>query len=132
MANIVRATGLLLSAVACLWSTSPTAAAAELAGTWSGTGSVVLINGKAEKARCRVTFSPYGPRSFSMSAVCATAGARVEQTAKVRRVGSNTYAGSFRNTEYNVSGTINLAVRGSKISASLSGGGAAAHMSLSR
>jgi hypothetical protein len=45
--------------------------------------------------------------------VCATASVKADQTATVRRVGSNRFAGSFYNSEYNVSGTIEIRVRGS-------------------
>ncbi len=132
MSKTWRLPALVVLAATMVTPARSAADAASLSGTWSGGGSIVLANGQTEKARCRVTFSPYGPRSYAMSAVCATASARVEQTAKVRSVGTNLFAGNFRNADYNISGTVNLKLTGSKLSASLSGGGAAAHLSLSR
>jgi hypothetical protein len=113
---------------------APVAAAAkdDLAGLWSGGGTVTLPSGQTEKARCKARFEPFGPRSFSMSAVCATPSVRVEQAARVRSTGGNTYTGSFRNADYNISGVVNITVRGNKLTASLAGGGGMALLTMKR
>ena len=67
-----------------------------------------------------------------MSAVCATASARVAQTAVVTRSGGNSYSGQFFNAEYGVSGSISITVSGNRMSASLSGGGGSAQFNLGR
>ena len=92
---------------------TPTYASAEaLEGSWRGNGSVSLPSGATEKARCKISFSKQGGKSYGMNAVCASSSARVAQTASLEQVGANRYAGSFNNPEYNVSGTINVTVNG--------------------
>ena len=103
-----------------------------LEGSWSGGGMVNLSSGASEKARCRAHFTRQSANSFGMNAICATPSARVAQTATLSRVGANRFAGSFYNSEYNVSGTINLTVNANRLSASLSGAGSSAQLSLGR
>lgn len=103
-----------------------------LGGSWSGGGVLVTPSGNRERATCRATFRNQGGSSYAMSATCATASARVQQTAQISRTGGNNFAGSFHNAEYGVSGSISLRVNGNRLSASLDGGGASASLSLSR
>ena len=103
-----------------------------LEGLWSGGGTVNLSSGATERARCRASFSRQSANTFGMSAVCATSSARVAQTARVQRVGANQFVGDFYNAEYGVSGRISITVSSNRLTASLSGGGASAHLSLSR
>lgn len=105
---------------------------AGLSGSWSGVGTIMLPSGDSERVRCRARFRSNSDELYSMNAVCATSSARAVQTAVLERVGSNSYAGSFHNAEYNFSGSIYVTVKGNRLSASLSGGGASGHMSLRR
>jgi hypothetical protein len=102
-----------------------------LEGSWSGGGVVVFPSGDRESARCRATFRRAGS-GFGMNAVCATASARVAQSAQLARISANRFAGEFYNAEYSVSGSITITVRGNHISAALNGGGGSAHFNLSR
>ena len=111
---------------------TPVLADAGLAGSWSGSGSVVLPSGNTEKARCKVSFRKEGGKSYGMNAVCASSSARVAQSASLEQVGPNRYAGSFTNPEYGVSGSIVLTLSGSSLSASLKGGGGSAFFNLSK
>ncbi len=85
---------------------------ASLEGSWSGGGTVSFAAGK-EQARCRASFSRAGERSYTVNATCATASGKAAQTATVRQVGSNRYSGSFYNSEYSISGVIDIIVHGS-------------------
>ncbi len=119
--------------VALLAMTSAVSAAAEgLQGSWSGSGSVELPSGATEKARCKVSFQKQGGKSYAMNAVCASSSARAAQTATLEQVGANRYSGEFNNAEYGVTGSINITVNGSSLSAQLRGGGGAAFFNLSR
>jgi hypothetical protein len=102
-----------------------------IGGSWSGGGTVTLKSGNVEKVRCRATFSPSG-NGASMSASCANATARVTQTAELTRVTATRYIGEFRNSEYNISGSIRITLSGNSLTASLSGGGGSASMSMNR
>lgn len=103
-----------------------------LAGSWSGVGTIQLPSGDSERVRCRARFRSDSEELYSMNAVCASSSARAAQTAVLERVGSNSYAGSFHNAEYNYTGSIYITVNGNRMRASLSGGGASGYISLRR
>jgi hypothetical protein len=108
------------------------AAAAELAGSWSGSGNVTLSNGAREKARCRASFVPAGGRTFAMSATCATASAKVSQTAILSQNTANRYGGTFYNPEFGVTGRIRVIVNGNRQTVYLSGSAGHATFNLRR
>ncbi len=105
---------------------------ARLEGSWSGGGSIEFASGDRERARCRASFSPQSTRTYRMYAVCATPSARVEQTASLRRVSPDSFAGQFYNQEYNVSRSIRITVQGNKLQAALRGEAGSANLSLTR
>jgi hypothetical protein len=108
------------------------AQAPSLEGSWSGGGSVSFSSGSKEQARCRANYRRRTSSSYTLRAVCATPSARAEQTATVRQVGSNRYEGSFYNSEYNITGTIYIVVRGSSQNVRLTSSAGWAHFRLSR
>lgn len=103
-----------------------------LEGSWRGGGAVSLASGAREEARCRANFRRRTSTSYTLRAVCATPSIRAEQTATVRQVGSNRFAGNFYNAEYNVSGTIHIRVRGSSQDVRLTSSAGWAHFRLRR
>lgn len=105
--------------------------APSIGGTWSGGGTVTLKSGNVERVRCRATFSPSG-NGASMNASCANATAKVTQTAELTRVSATRYIGEFHNPEFNISGSIRITISGNSMTASLSGGGGSASMSMNR
>jgi hypothetical protein len=105
---------------------------APLQGSWSGSGRITLPSGATERARCRATFRKQAARTFSMSAVCATASVRVVQTARLQQVSASGFAGVFYNREYDISGTIRVNLQGKRLSAFLSGGGGRGTFNLTR
>lgn len=122
----------LLIAAGSLATVAATTAPADLEGAWSGGGKIHYPSGETESARCRARFTKRGGSGYSMTAVCATPSARVEQTATLSRSGPNRFAGDFQNSEYGISGSIHITVNGNSLSASLNGGGGSASFSLSR
>jgi hypothetical protein len=103
-----------------------------LEGSWSGGGSVSFSSGSKEDARCRASYQRRTAKSYTLRAVCATPSVRASQTATVRQVGSNRFEGSFYNSEYNVSGSIYIVVRGSSQNVRLTSSAGWAHFRLSR
>ncbi|MGD9806615.1 MAG: hypothetical protein AB7E81_10890 [Hyphomicrobiaceae bacterium] len=103
-----------------------------LSGSWGGGGKIVFPSGESERARCRAHFRSAGRNSYSMSAVCATASTRVHQVANIRRVGGNVYRGDFFNEQHGIAGTVRITLKGSHITASLTGGGGSAVFLLKR
>jgi len=85
---------------------------ASLEGSWRG-GGTISFGGGTEQARCRARFSRAGGQSYMVNATCATASGSAAQTATVRQVGTNRYSGRFYNSEYSISGVIDITVRGS-------------------
>jgi hypothetical protein len=100
---------------------SARAESAQLVGSWTGNGSINFASGSNEKARCRAHFAKTGATSYEMSASCATASAKVDQSAQLTRTGANSYAGRFFNEQYNTGGSIRITVSGTTGSVSLSG-----------
>jgi hypothetical protein len=92
---------------------------ANLDGAWSGGGSVKFPSGAKEAARCRANFKRRGTESYLVSARCASASGKVEQSALLTRVSGNQYSGSFFNEEYKVDGTITVTVSGNSQSVSI-------------
>ena len=101
-----------------------------LAGSWSGGGWVAFSTGNKERASCRASYQRQGGDSYSLQATCATSSGKASQTATVYKVSANRYRGSFYNSDFNVHGTIRVAVNGSSQSVDLSGEGASASLSL--
>ena len=123
----------VFAAVFGLGVTSAGAAHAEpgsLVGSWSGGGSISFASGSKEKARCRAHFAKTGASSYAMSATCATASAKVDQSATLYRTGANSYSGSFFNQQYNTGGSIRITVSGRTQSVRLSGEAGTAFFSL--
>jgi hypothetical protein len=105
---------------------------ASLEGSWSGGGAVSFASGAKEQARCRARYSRAGKDSYTVNATCATASGRAAQTARVRRVGNNRYSGSFYNSEYSISGVIDIVVHGSSQTVRLITGSGSGVLNLSR
>jgi hypothetical protein len=105
---------------------------ASLEGSWSGSGTVSFALGGKEQARCRASFSRAGERSYTVNATCATASGRAAQTATVRQVGNNRYSGNFYNSEYSISGVIDIVVHGSNQTVRLTSDSGSGVLNLSR
>jgi hypothetical protein len=100
-----------------------------IAGSWSGGGVVVYSSGQRERARCQASYSG-GGGSVMMSGNCATPSGSVFQSARLRRVGANSYAGSFFNSQYNTSGSIYVTVHGGTQSVNLRSSAGSASLTL--
>ena len=106
--------------------------AASLEGSWSGAGTVSFASGGTEQVRCRARFNRASEHSYTVSAICATASGRTAQTAKVRQLSNNRYSGSFYNSEYSISGVINIVVHGSSQTVRLTSDAGSGILNLSR
>jgi hypothetical protein len=105
---------------------------AGLEGSWSGGGTVSFASGSTERASCRAHYSRAGSNSYTLNATCATASGRASQTASVRQVAENRYAGTFYNSEYGISGVISVVVHGRSQTVRLRSDSGSAVISLSR
>jgi len=109
-------------------SAEPRAEGSSIAGSWSGGGTVV-IGGQPERARCRANYSG-GGSSVVMTGTCATASGNVSQSARLKRVGANTYVGSFHNPQYGVTGSMRVTVNGRTQNVQLSTSAGSASLTL--
>jgi len=107
-------------------------ASAGMEGSWSGGGTVSFASGSTERARCRAHYRRAGSASYTLNATCATASGRASQTASVRQVADNRYAGSFYNSEYGISGVISVVLHGRSQTVRLRSDSGSAVISLSR
>ena len=96
-----------------LGSATVQAQAADIVGTWSGGGYAKITDGDKERVRCRITYERQGIKTFSVHAVCASPSVRVLQTGTILRATTNTYLGSLRNMDYNVTAKVRIRVSGS-------------------
>jgi len=113
-------------------SSKKVASGSSLEGSWSGGGTVSFASGSKEQARCRAHYSRAGNNSYTVNATCATASGRAAQTATVRKVGENSYSGSFYNSEYSISGVMHIVVHGTSQTVRLTGDSASGVINLSR
>jgi hypothetical protein len=102
----------LVGALALAIAGAAPAAADSLDGNWTGAGSLTYPSGAKENARCRASYKKKSGTTYSVSARCASASGKVEQSATLQEVGANQYSGSFFNDEYKVDGTITVRVNG--------------------
>jgi hypothetical protein len=105
---------------------------ASLEGSWSGGGMVSFASGSKERARCRAHYSRRSNDSYTVRATCATASARAEQTASLRKIAENRFRGTFYNSEYGVSGTVYVIVHGNTQSVRLTSSAGWAALTFSR
>jgi len=104
---------------------------AMLSGTWQGGGVVEYATGSRERARCQANYSA-GSTTVSVNATCATPSGSVSQSARLRKTGANSYAGTFFNPQYNTTGSMHVVVHGNTQSVSISSGSGSASLSLKR
>ncbi|MFN3625939.1 MAG: hypothetical protein ACK4TP_18025 [Hyphomicrobium sp.] len=130
--NVMLGLGVVALTVATPVLGKPTKGGGSLSGSWSGGGWVSFASGTKERARCRARYSPAGGKSYELSATCATASGKASQSATVYEVSPNRFRGSFYNSDYNVSGSIRVVLRGNSQSVTLSGDSGSASLSLSR
>lgn len=105
--------------------------AADLSGTWSGSGSVSPKDGKTEAVRCKVTYSPEGS-AIGVSATCASSSTTIRQTGSLTKVSDTKYVGDFYNSDYDISGRVRVSVSGSSQTVTFASPRGSGSLSLSR
>jgi hypothetical protein len=123
--RIILTISLILLGVAAM----PQPAAAELGGSWRGSG-VVQYRGGADKLRCRVHFSRVSAKAFGVSSDCATETGRYATSGRVVASGTNRYFGLVQGE--GVTGKVVITQRGNRLSVSVTSRRGSAKLSLSR
>jgi hypothetical protein len=111
----------------------------DLAGYWTGTGSVVLTNGNTEQVKCAVIYkvSPNG-REVKQSLRCASPAYNINAAAELQ-VNSGAVSGKWEEKNYSQTGDVtgkltdagfSLAIKGLNFSAAMNVNGSACKQSI--
>lgn len=93
-----------------------------LAGTWSGSGSVKLANGKSEKLRCKAYYTrKSGGKGLGMAIRCASAANKFSLRANMTYAGGSV-SGNWSETNFNASGGLSGKASANRISVAIRGG----------
>lgn len=124
--------------LAILWSFALSAVAGALPanadpleGSWSG-GGTVRHQGGTETVRCRVSYAKSTGRTLTFDATCATTAGKFQQSGRVVALGGSRYTGRAYSKDYQVTGKIQLTVRGAKQSIRVTSPKGSANLTLSK
>ncbi len=99
-----------------------------LSGHWSGSGTITMTNGAAERIRCKATYAVNASgRAVQQTLRCASDSYRLEISSNVTAEGG-ALSGSWSEATRGVSGNISGHASGSDIVANVAGGGFTAHL----
>jgi hypothetical protein len=122
----------LLIAAGMLSLASPLVAAGAFAflnGSWSGSGSIRLDDGRSEALKCRAYYSPKGEENLGLALRCASSSNKIELRAQLTASGGRV-AGHWEERTFNASGTVAGHASGNNIKLSISGGGFSGSMAV--
>jgi hypothetical protein len=128
------AKAMIVAGVASVAMMAPAAAQspfASLAGTWSGGGTIAMMNGASERLRCRVSYSvaPSGA-SLYQQLRCASDSYKFEVQSRVILSGDG-LSGTWREITRNAEGNVSGSVSDGEIRAHVDGTGFTAELSIS-
>jgi hypothetical protein len=102
----------------------------ELDGSWSGSGRILLSDGKSEGLRCRAYYTPKGGGAeIGVALRCASASNKVEMRAILVAAGSRV-SGSWEARTFNASGTVTGQASPTQIKLAINGGGLSGHLTV--
>jgi hypothetical protein len=111
----------------------PTAHAAgafqSLNGSWSGSGSIRLDDGRSEALKCRAYYSPKGEHHLGLALRCASSSNKIELRAQLTASGSR-IAGHWEERTFNASGTVAGHASGNNMKLAIVGGGFSGSMAV--
>ncbi len=100
-----------------------------LAGTWSGAGTVTVSEGNSERLRCRAEYSASGSTRLHIALRCASDSLNLEVSSDVARQGDR-LGGTWNESSTGVSGDLSGTVGPSQMQASVSGPSVSGHLTL--
>lgn len=139
MTMLARLTAVTLPAVLRTWATlvstlvstlGPALAAdpiVDLAGYWTGNGSIALTNGKTERVKCNVLYRADGGAQIRQTMRCASADYSINSLAQLRLKGSQV-SGTWEEKTYAAKGDVSgrfggdsfvLSIQGASFSAAM-------------
>jgi hypothetical protein len=103
---------------------------ASLSGSWSGSGSIRLDDGRSEALKCKAYYSPKGDETLGLALRCASSSNKIELRAQLTASG-NRVAGHWEERTFNASGTVAGHASGANMKLSINGGGFSGSMAVS-
>jgi hypothetical protein len=101
---------------------SATGPFASLIGSWSGSGSIRLDDGRSEALKCKAYYSPKGDENLGLALRCASSSNKIELRAQLTATG-NRVVGRWEERTFNASGTVAGHSSGSNMRLAIDGGG---------
>ncbi len=133
MTILVRLTAAGLPLILCSWAALGTALAADpiadLAGFWSGHGSIALSNGKTERVKCNVVYRSDGSSQIKQSMRCASTDYAINALAELRVKGSQV-SGTWEEKTYAAKGDVTGRYGGDSFALSIKGAAFSAAMNV--
>jgi hypothetical protein len=102
---------------------------AVLNGSWSGSGSIRLDDGRSEALKCRAYYSPKGDENLGLALRCASSSNKIELRAQLTATG-NRVAGHWEERTFNAAGTVAGHASGNNIKLAINGGGFSGSMAV--
>jgi hypothetical protein len=125
--------GLALGLAAGSLLLTPAASAAgafqSLNGSWTGSGSIRLDDGRSEALKCRAYYSPKGENHLGLALRCASSSNKIELRAQLTASGSR-IAGHWEERTFNASGTVAGHASGNNMKLAIVGGGFSGSMAV--
>ena len=136
MTMLARLTAVTLPAVFCSWLAPGLAAGPaqadpirDLAGYWSGNGSIALSNGKTERVKCSVLYKADGGTQIRQTMRCASADYAINSLAELRIKGSQV-SGTWEEKTYSAKGDVTGRFGGDSFALSIQGAAFSAAMNV--
>jgi hypothetical protein len=101
-----------------------------LSGSWSGSGSIRLADGRSEALKCKAYYNPKGDTTLGLALRCASSSNKIELRAQLTASG-NRVAGHWEERTFNASGTVAGHAAGATLKLSINGGGFSGSMAVS-
>jgi len=98
-------------------------------GSWSGSGSIRLDDGRSEALKCRAYYSPKGEENLGLALRCASSSNKIELRAQLTATGGRV-AGHWEERTFNASGTVAGHASGNNIKLAINGGGFSGSMAV--
>jgi len=100
-----------------------------LSGSWSGSGSIRLDDGRSEALKCKAYYNPKGEENLGLALRCASSSNKIELRAQLTASGGRV-VGHWEERTFNAVGTVAGHAQGNNIKLSINGGGFSGSMAV--
>lgn len=115
-----------------MFASAAQAAPSTLAGSWSGNGVAKPVDSEPEVVQCRAKYAESIGRTLEFDVTCSHTHGTFQQTGRVVDLGDNKYSGRIYNSQYNVTGDVNIVVSGNRQTISVKSPKGSANVTLTK